>query len=345
MEENPIIKELTERRKELYKSIERSRKEIVQIEATLNDEGILDDPTLIYSIEKALKAYEAGDFQAIKKHAQRMQEALEADRFYRVLTPEDFESYIDTVVSKPDSYLYEFPDSIGSHFKCPYGLPITIGAPPKGRKTSLSLNMVYFDTMRDVPSVFASFELTLEQVYLKILQIHLRKKFHVGFKLEVMPTIIRNGVQQFPDVQDEIRKFADKFFKLVQVVECSGYTVERLCSTIDRVASVNKARVIHIDYFQRIRNRSEDVRVGYMRNSRILTEKCKQMNAIFVILSQMNNEGGYKETGALEEDAGLAIVLTKDSSGTSITLNIKAARFMKQMEYTLNICDSTGAIL
>jgi len=338
------MEHLTKRRKELNLKIEADRKELTQIERELTTEGILDDPTLIGAIERARKAYERGEFGAIKKHAGKMLEALEADRFYRVLSKQDMDKYIIETAENPDQNIYRFPEHFGVSFRCPYGLPVTIGAPPKNRKTSFAINLMYQDVMRGMNTGFFTFELTPEQVFLKTLQVHLRLKHSLSFGIEDMSAIANAGIPQFPDVKPSLDQFRDLFFHHVKVVECAGYNAERLCATIDRVLQTHTSKIIHIDYFQRIRHRNvSDARLGYMQNSRILTEKCKTMNIIFVILSQMNSEGGYKETGALEEDAGLALTLTDKTH--ELEVKIKAARFMSTFDYKIPMDAVSGAFL
>jgi hypothetical protein len=339
-----MANELTRKRKELNLKIEATRRELLAVERELQTEGILDDPTLLGAIERARIAYEKGDFTVIRKHASKMMEALEADRFFRVLTKAEMDAYITQSATNPNANMYKFPDHFSVAFRCPYGLPITVGAPPKNRKTSFAINLLYHDTLRDVNSVFCTFELTPEQVFLKTLQVHLRLTHHLSFGIEDMAAIAENGIKEFPKVKPSLDEYRELFFNKVKVVECAGYNAERLCATIDRVLMTHPARVVHIDYFQRIRHRNvTDARLGYMQNSRILTEKCKTLNVLFVILSQMNNDGGFKETGALEEDSGLALTLTAKNG--NLEVKIKAARFMQPFDYTLTLDPLSGAFL
>lgn len=300
------------------------------------ESGILDDPTILSSIERARDLYAKGNFTAIKKYAQKIITNLESDRFYDVLTKEKALKSIDKETL--DGFdIYKFDSNLGN-FACPYGLPIVIGAPPKNRKTTYALNMLYRDVDREIPSIFGTLELSPDHVIRRLLQIHVRLKEYVAIEFE--------DIAAYCAGRKEYREFVEKVIDTSAILEANKFTAAKLCTVIDRLLITRKAKTVYIDYFQRMRpdvDGQNDTRVGYMQSSRYLTDQCKSMNACFIVLSQLNAMGEYKETGALTEDAGLALTLKSEPS--FLTATVKASRFSPQTEIKLSVCNVTGAIL
>jgi hypothetical protein len=338
--------DLKAKRKKLILEIDIRRKELFGVEKQLTDEGILDDPSLIMAIESAKKAYDKGNFGAIKKLALKMMERLDNDVFFMPLTREALDEHIKIVARDPTANIYQFPDEVGGKmYRCQYGLPVVVGAPPKGRKTTFAINVMYRDMMRGINSLFCTFELTPQQVMFKLFQIHIRVKSGIALDIESIPSYIDGTIKlDWLDIPAMYKEFADIVFHHGKVIECSGYGVERLCAVIERCSVDFDPKVVHIDYFQRIKNKNQDdTRVGFMNNSRFLTEKCKEMKAVFLVLSQLNFEGHFKETNALEEDAGLALAL--ENRVHELLVKVKAARFTEPFEFIFPLCKTSGTIL
>lgn len=324
---------MKERRDKILKEIEDKRKELYRVEQEMAEDGILDDVTLLSSIERSLKLYQQGKFTSIRKEANKMLSQLDADRYFELQNIDiAMQSLEQERVS--GTQLYKLP----LEMMCPYGLPVIIGAPPKNRKTTMALNLAYDAIERGVPSVFATLELTPEHVIRKLLQIRVRRIDSRALDFfEISNYCLDKPVHL---------EWLAKALNLCAILETNKYTAARLCSVLDRILVNRKAKLVFIDYFQRMRpdlDSQGDTRVGYMQTSRYLTDKCKEMNAVFVVLSQLNQAGEYKETGALTEDAGLALTLASEPN--YIDVKVKASRFTGITELRLPVCDVSGTVL
>lgn len=328
------MKHLIQQRSELLKQAEAIRKNLYAVEKELNVERIIDDPSIIASLDNAYKLYRKGNFGAIRKHAQKIIQNLDSDRFYELVTyPDALESIRKEAQDGFDVYKLPF-----GGLSCPYGLPVVIGAPPKNRKTTFALNLVYQNIQDGIPSVFCTLELTPLHVVRRLLQIRVRDIDGESISFDAVAKYVSDKPQHI--------KWLEKALDLCAVLETNKYNASKLVNVLDRILLNRSAKVVYIDYFQRMRpdlDSQNDTRVGYMQTSRFLTDKCKDMNAVFVVLSQLNQAGEYKETGALTEDAGLA--LTLEASRHYVNLKVKASRFSGLTEIKLPIDEITGAVI
>jgi hypothetical protein len=319
------------------KQIEKLKQEIYKIDSQIFSEGHIEDGTLLNSIEKMRQLYDKGNFKAIQNWGQKAMEALQSDRYFRVLKAEEVD-----YSSGGENYL--LPQSFGIPDPAKYGLPLVIGGLPKSRKTSLAVNMLYTDYKFKRKAVFFSLELTPDQLMGKVLQLHVQETYNKSLAFD--------QVARYAAADEEnVKAFTKDFLSYATIVEANGFSGARLANVFDRIiAEKPDLRVAYIDYFQRLRpdfhgaKGKEDTRTGYMTTSRLLTELAKRTKVALVVLSQMNNDGGYKETGAILEDAGMALVVERKSSG-SIEIKVVASRFSQSgLKVARKIDEASGYV-
>lgn len=329
-----MSKQLITKRAELLRQAEKIRKELFGVEKELHSEQIIDDPSIINSLDNAYALYRKGNFSAIRKHAQKIIQNLDSDRFYELVNIGDaLQSIADETTKGSDYYRLPWGD-----MSCPYGLPIVIGAPPKNRKTTFALNLAYQNIEQGVTSIFCTLELTPLHVVRRLLQIRVRKIDNVAIGFD--------EIAKYCSSRQDHLKWLEKALDLCGILETNKFTANKLVNVLDRILLTRSAKIVYLDYFQRMRpdvDSQNDTRVGYMQTSRFLTDKCKEMGAVFVVLSQLNQNGEYKETGALTEDAGLA--LTLQANAHYMDVKVKASRFSPITEIKLPIDEVTGTIL
>lgn len=319
------------------KQIEALRREIHKIDSEIFSEGQIEDGTLLNSIEKMRALYDKGNFKAIQNWGQKALEALQSDRYFTTLRPEDVD-----YSSGGENYL--LPQSFGIPDPHKYGLPLVIGGLPKSRKTSLAVNMLYNDYRFKRRATFFSLELTPDQLMGKVLQLHVQEVHNKSLAFDQVSRYAKAA-------EEDTKAFTKDFLEYVTIVEANGFSGARLANVYDRIlAAKPDNRICYIDYFQRLRpdfhgaKGKEDTRTGYMTTSRLLTEVGKRTKTALVVLSQMNNDGGYKETGAILEDAGMALVVERKGGG-SIEIKVVASRFSQSgLKVTRKIDEASGYV-
>jgi len=318
--------------------IEKLRKEIFQIDEKIKKEDQIEDPTLLHSIEKLRSCYDKGDFAAMIPLIAKANEQLQADRYFVELKSSDVEVF-------EDLKRYPLPQALRIARYGYYSLPMVIGGLPGCRKTSIAVEMAFQDFKSKRPFAFFSFELTMHQLFAKFLQ-------HQIFESSGGSHHIAKLTEWTMKHQKEFKEFREEFFQYAHIIEAKGYSGARIVNVYERLKTAHSGlQVCYIDYFQRIkpdvtggRGGKEETRVGYMNTSRFLTDSCKGTDSVFVVLSQMNNTGEFKETGAILEDAGLAFVIEKKDR--EFTLHVKKDRFDGQWgEAKIQFEPTTGVML
>ena len=332
------MEHLKQERNQLLHQIESSKRRLVKIEQELYDEGIMEDPTLIGALEKAMKLYERGKFTSIKPLLERGIDCLSSDRFYKTITIEEFAEILRKEEEDPDSVRYKFTDRFGiKNLSCPYGVPMVIGGKPKNRKTTFAMNMIFDDINRESYGVFISLEMKLSDILRKLVQMKVFQTERIAIPIEEVPRRFK---------QPEYRLFIERALDTWEFVEAGGFSPDRITGSIYRAINKRpKCRVAVIDYLQKIPlGKKDDARTFYMGASRHFTDRCKEYEMMFLIVSQLNNEGGYKETGALLEDAGLAMKI--EAQNSEVRLEVSSARFLpSQTEMIIPIDTYSGLFL
>lgn len=316
-------KQLAKRRDVLMTQLEKTRREIYEIDLEINREGLIEDPTLLNAIEKSKELYDKGNFKAIRNWLSKGLDTLDSDRYYSSLKVEDVN--LDELAGE----MYLLPNPFGIREHSIYGLPIVIGGWPGSRKTSLAVQAFYWDYLFKRPAAFFTFELTPSQLLAKIIQIHVAHTHGEDLSFSNVNRYVKEH-------KEEIDAFVKDFLQIMFVIESNGFSGAKLSSVYERLTIATPSlRVLYIDYFQRLRpdfhtkKGNEDTRTGYMTTSRILTDLAKRTSSVMVVLSQLNAEGGFKETGAILEDAGMAIKINKSDRPTYLYLEVIKSRFSK----------------
>ncbi len=218
-------------------------------------------------------------------------------------------------------------DSVTGGFK-PGELTV-IGARPGTGKTFLMLQFCLNMAGMNVPSAWISFDLTADQVLLKMLS-------NVS---EISTLRLRNGELRQED-QQKVRKMAEKLGKLPIFIDDSPaqnvFSIRQKCGQLVKEHGV---RVVFIDYLQMIktqgRQRTRDEEVALI--TRELKRTARELNISIIAASQLSRaveqRGGNKrpqlsdlrESGAIEQDADMVLFIyrpemagiTQDENGYS----------------------------
>jgi len=201
------------------------------------------------------------------------------------------------------------------------GQLVVIGAPTKGGKTSLALNMgMRTADMGGNPVGIISLEMTAGELMDRLISSHsgadislLSKEGEVNNNLMKRISL---GVAQISKLPIWIR-------------DESSLNCLQLRAAVRRMVSVHNIKMIIVDYIQLLEpTNSKDSRERQVAEvSRTLKTLAKEMNIVIVALTQLNAEGASRESRAIEHDCDLFLTISQDQEQqNNWFLNIKLAR-------------------
>lgn len=159
------------------------------------------------------------------------------------------------------------------------GRVYTIGGSPGSGKTSLALQVMNNTSLLDIPSMFFSFDMGLEDVYQKLIQKHTKKTAKVVYE-----------DMKDPDKVREFDEILDKNYANVHFVRSSGMTVEAMKNRItetERVLGI-ELKLIIVDYMDLVQADFSDPTQKSMAVIQGLKEIATSLRKCVVVLSQPN---------------------------------------------------------
>ena len=159
------------------------------------------------------------------------------------------------------------------------GRVYTIGGSPGSGKTSLAIQILNNTSLNNIPSMFFSFDMGLEDVYQKFIQKHTK----------------RQAKQLYEDMKDPVKvkefdDLLDKNYANVHFVRSSGMTVEAMKNRItetERVLGV-ELKLIVVDYLDLVQADFSDPTQKSMAIIQGLKEIATSLRKCVVVLSQPN---------------------------------------------------------
>lgn len=191
---------------------------------------------------------------------------------------------------------------------------IVIGARPSTGKTALTLQMA-MNMARKYRVIYFSLETSALKLYQRMLACY------TGIPLEKMKH--KGDVE----TMTRLNTYYSRFKQLnIKVVEAAGWTVEK----IKAKAMEEKADIIFVDYLSLISSRGKD-KYEQTTNISIGLHTMAQTSKISVVaLSQLSRKGAerepdmtdLRESGQIEQDADVIILLSKDDGTTDRKLTV-----------------------
>ena len=159
------------------------------------------------------------------------------------------------------------------------GRVYTIGGSPGSGKTSLAIQILNNTSLNNIPSMFFSFDMGLEDVYQKFIQKHTKRQAKQLYEDMKDP----NKVKEFDDL-------LDKNYANVHFVRSSGMTVEAMKNRItetERILGV-ELKLIVVDYLDLVQADFSDPTQKSMAIIQGLKEIATSLRKCVVVLSQPN---------------------------------------------------------
>ena len=201
------------------------------------------------------------------------------------------------------------------------GQLIVIGAPTKGGKTAMALNMAMRTADLGGNEVgIISLEMSAGELMDRLIS------SHSGADIS---RLSREG-EVDKDLMKRISLGVAQISKLpIWIRDESSLNCLQLRAAVRRMVAVHNVKMIVVDYIQLLEpTNSKDSRERQVAEvSRTLKTLAKEMGIVIVALTQLNAEGASRESRAIEHDCDLFLTISQDQEQPSDWfLNIKLAR-------------------
>lgn len=245
--------------------------------------------------------------EAFTEFGERVMETV--DDIERIMTDPDSAKGIPTGYAGLDKLTFGFQP----------GDMIVIAARPSMGKTAITLNMMSHAAIdHKIPCAFFSLEMPAKQLVTRLLCTRAR----VNMK------DIRNGLKNKGDLDRLLKATAEMKETSLYIDDAAGLTIDEVRAKARRFVHDKGVRMIAIDYLQLMRStskRAQDNRqVEIAEISGGLKQMAKELEIPVIAVAQLNrqvdNRSGkrpvlsdLRESGAIEQDADLVGLLTRDN--------------------------------
>jgi replicative DNA helicase len=201
------------------------------------------------------------------------------------------------------------------------GQLIVIGAPTKGGKTAMALNMAMRTAdVGENPVGIISLEMSKGELMDRLIAsksgADLSLLTKAGEVDKQLMTRIRQGVSQIAKLPIWIR-------------DESSLNCLQLRAAVRRMVAVHKVKMVVVDYIQLLEptNMKDSRERQVAEASRTLKTLAKELGIVIIALTQLNSDGASRESRAIEHDCDLFLTISQDEKEpSSWFLNIKLAR-------------------
>jgi len=201
------------------------------------------------------------------------------------------------------------------------GQLVVIGAPTKGGKTTIALNMAMRTAdVSNNPVGIISLEMSKGELMDRLIAsksgADLSLLTKAGLIDKQLTAKIRHGVDQIAKLPIWIR-------------DESSLNCLQLRAAVRRMVAVHKVKLVVVDYIQLLEpTNTKDSRERQVAEaSRTLKTLAKELGIVIIALTQLNSDGASRESRAIEHDCDLFLTISQDEKDQdSWFLNIKLAR-------------------
>ena len=201
------------------------------------------------------------------------------------------------------------------------GQLIVIGAPTKGGKTTIALNMAMRTAgIAQNPVGIISLEMSKPELIDRVIS-----------SVSAVDLSLLSGEEKIP--ADWMKKLGDGVAKVanlpIYVRDESSINCLQLRAAVRRMVAVHSVKMIVVDYIQLLEptNRTDSRERQVAEASRTLKMLAKECNVVILALTQLNADGASRESRAIEHDCDLFLTVSQDEKQQEDWfLNIKLAR-------------------
>jgi replicative DNA helicase len=201
------------------------------------------------------------------------------------------------------------------------GQLVVIGAPTKGGKTAMALNMAMRTAdVGNNPVGIISLEMSKGELMDRL----------IASKSGADLSLLTREGEVDKQLMTKIRHGVDQIAKLpIWIRDESSLNCLQLRAAVRRMVAVHKVKLVVVDYIQLLEpTNSKDSRERQVAEaSRTLKTLAKELGIVIIALTQLNSDGASRESRAIEHDCDLFLTISQDEKDqSSWFLNIKLAR-------------------
>jgi replicative DNA helicase len=201
------------------------------------------------------------------------------------------------------------------------GQLIVIGAPTKGGKTAMALNMAMRTAdVGNNPVGIISLEMSKGELMDRL----------IASKSGADLSLLTRAGDTNKQLMDQIRQGVMQIARLpIWIRDESSLNCLQLRAAVRRMVAVHKVKMVVVDYIQLLEpTNTKDSRERQVAEaSRTLKTLAKELGIVIIALTQLNADGASRESRAIEHDCDLFLTISQDETQTNHWfLNIKLAR-------------------
>jgi len=201
------------------------------------------------------------------------------------------------------------------------GQLVVIGAPTKGGKTAMALNMAMRTAdIGENPVGIISLEMSKGELIDRL----------IASKSGADLSLLTKAGDVDKQLMNRIGHGVDQIGRLpIWIRDESSLNCLQLRAAVRRMVAVHKVKLVVVDYIQLLEpTNTKDSRERQVAEaSRTLKTLAKELGIVIIALTQLNSDGASRESRAIEHDCDLFLTISQDQKDQkSWFLNIKLAR-------------------
>ena len=201
------------------------------------------------------------------------------------------------------------------------GQLVVIGAPTKGGKTTVAMNMAMRTADVDNnPVGIISLEMSKGELMDRL----------IASKSGADLSLLTKAGEIDKQLMSRIAQGASQIAKLpIWIRDESSLNCLQLRAAVRRMVAVHNVKMVVVDYIQLLEpTNTKDSRERQVAEaSRTLKTLAKELGIVIIALTQLNSDGASRESRAIEHDSDLFLTISQDEKDQdSWFLNIKLAR-------------------
>lgn len=326
-------------------------RQIKEMSYELKKEKIFTDFRLFDKIEELKKLCDSGQLEKAEYIARQIRNALSTENIIQI-ERNDFEK-IKEYSNQPAPNV--FPELFELNgIEIMRGINVGLGSYPGIGKTTFACNLAYYNLMKNIKTLFISLEMPTVHIYIKMYLLFLHtNRYKTSF--QVINEYIKNSVINQKEY-DLFIEFVKRAQKSLIIVDYEKLTASQICYLTDEASKEfdKFPSWIIVDYIQRIQPEPSKV-FQTMREKMIFisdafTTKAKKEMSNFLLLSQLNQDGKFREASNIRDDVGMSIILNRkidDDTGEyepEIEMKIDKSRYTRLTKSTVKFHGKTGYI-
>jgi len=233
------------------------------------------------------------------------------------------------------------------------GVNVLVGGQPGTGKTSFAANFVVEQMFVKKKTLIFSIEMLSRQLWMKILLVYLAHRENIHESYSTVKHWLKNP-NDYEAENVKIKAFAKLAKQYICIIDKQRIRASQICALFENSKNYfgDLPDFTIIDYIQRIepeKGLQYSSREAMIMISALLTSKAKFSETNFIILSQLNKDGNFREASAIFDDCGMSIKLEREKNDIgeyvqSIKLIVDKNRFGPLKAITIPFENKNGVI-